>query len=164
MERIMPIDLENPGLRKSLLGYERKSVDRLISGAAKTLQDLLIENDNLRQELERQRADADALRGQESTLKEVLVLAQRAAEETRMLAQKQAEATLEDARQAALAERMACQQKLSELKWDIERLRTERSRYADEFQSLLARHQRELSTIIGLTVVTGEGNPAAAGA
>jgi tryptophan 2,3-dioxygenase len=91
-------------------------------------------------------------------------MAQKSAEETRLAAQKQADATIEEARQAALAERMASQQKLSEIRWDIERLRAERVRYADEFRTLLDRHQRELAHVIGLTVVNGEATGAVAGA
>jgi hypothetical protein len=59
---------------------------------------------------------------------------------------------------------MSCQQKLSELRWDMERLRSERMRYADEFRSLLERHQRELANVVGLTVINGEATSAVAGA
>jgi cell division initiation protein len=160
MERIMPIDLERPELKKKFRGYDPSAVERLLNGAAKTLQELLFENSALREELERQRADSDRARQQEETLKDVLVLAQKAADETRSAAQKQAEATVEEARQSALAERMATQQKLSEVRWEIERLRGERVRYAEEFRGLLERHQRELAQIVPLTVVDGEATSA----
>ncbi|WP_227625044.1 DivIVA domain-containing protein [Fimbriimonas ginsengisoli] len=156
----MPIDLERPELRKRIRGYDPTAVDRLIHGAAKTLQELLFENSALREELERLRADSDRAKLQEETLKDVLVLAQRAADETRATAQKQAEAVVEEARQAAMSERMATQQKLSETRWEIERLRLERSRYAEEFRALLERHQRELSQMVPLTIVEGEASSA----
>lgn len=141
----MPIDLEQPSLRKSLLGYERASTDRLLSGAARSLQDVLVENGTLRQEVERLRAEAGIVREQEKVLKEVLVIAQKAADETRIAAQRQADVILEEARQSALAERMNCQQKISEMRWDLERLRNERNRFSEEFKALLERHQISLA-------------------
>jgi len=164
MDRIMPIDLEQPELRKKLRGYETTAVDRLLLGAAKSLQALLHENEALRLELDRQKSQLDSMRAQEQTLKEVLVVAQRAAEDTRSAAKMNAEATLEEARQSAMSEKMATQQKLSEIRWEIDRLKAERSRYADEFRSLLERHQRELAHIVGLTVVTGDAGDMAVGA
>lgn len=166
MDRIMPIDLERPELRRKLRGYEPAVVDRLLNGAAKSLQELLLENAGLREELSRQRAASDLARKQEETLKEILVAAQRSADETRSCAHREAEAILEQARQAAMAERLAGQQQLSEARWELERVRSERTRYADEFRALLERHQRELSYISGqhfvdLTVVTGEADVAA---
>jgi cell division initiation protein len=145
MERIMPIDLEQPSLRKGLIGYDRAATDRLLLGAARSLQDVLVENGALRQELERLRADAGIVREQEKVLKEVLVLAQKAADETRITAQRQADVILEEARQSALAERMNCQQKISEMRWDLERLRNERNRFSEEFKALLERHQIALA-------------------
>jgi cell division initiation protein len=157
MDRIMPIDLERPELRMKFRGYDRASVDRLINGAAKTLQEVLMENAAIRQELERLRGEVDLVRQQEQTLKDVLVVAQRAAEETRAVAHRDAETILEEARQAAMAERMSTQQKLSETRWEIEQLRANRMRYADDFRALLERHQRELGHVVGLEVVVGEG-------
>lgn len=156
MDRIMPIDLERPELRKKLRGYDPSAVDRLLAGAAKTLQELLMENAALREELTRVRAESDALRQQEGTLKDVLVLAQKAADETRALAKREADAIVEEARQSAMAERMDTQQRLSELRWEIDRLRADRTRYVEEFRALIERHQRDLASEVRLTVVEGD--------
>jgi len=150
MERIMPIDLERPELRMKFRGYDRNGADRLLSGAAKTLQEVLQENANLRHELERLRGEVDLARQQERTLKEVLVVAQKTADETRASAHKEAALILEEARQAAMAERMADQQKLSETRWEIERLRADRGRFEQEMRELLDRHRRELDHSAGL--------------
>lgn len=140
----MPIDLERAELRKKLWGYDRAEVERLINGAAKSLQEALMENVAIRQDLERLRAEVETVRRQEDTLRDVLVVAQRAADETRAVAHREAETILEEARQAAQAERNDTQRKLSETRWEIERLTTERQRVADELRVLLERHLREL--------------------
>lgn len=154
MERIMPIDLENVQLRKSLGGYDRRAVETLLKDTARSMESLLTENAALREELDRQRVDLVGYRTQEETLREALLLAQRAADETRAAAHRQADAILEEARQAALAEKMAVQQKLSEMRWELEKLRQERQRFADEFRELLGRYQRDLPAT-ALTVVEG---------
>jgi len=144
MDRIMPIDLERPELRMKFRGYDRSQVDRLLLGAAKTLQDTLQENVYMRGELERLRSEVGVTRQQEHTLREVLVVAQRTADEIRASAHREAAVILEEGRQAALAERMSDQQKLNDTRWEIERLRADRNRFEQEMRELIERHKREL--------------------
>ena len=160
MDRIMPIDLERVQLKKSFRGYETSAVDKLIKGSTESLQSLLIENAGLREEVERQRQELDRTRLQENTLKDALLLAQKAADETRAAAHRHAENIIEEARQAALAERIAMQQQVSELRWDFERLRTERKRFEDEFKGRLERYQRDIAVMPLLSGVQGDLQPA----
>src|ERR1022692_2870126 len=106
MDRIMPIDLERVQLRKSFRGYETEKVDALLSGSAESLQALLVENASLREHVERQERELERVKLGENTLKDAIILAQKAADETRAAAHKHAEAILEEARLAALAERV----------------------------------------------------------
>ena len=156
MDRIMPIDLERVQLKKSFRGYETSAVDQLIKGTTDSLQSLLIENAGLREEVERQRQELDRTRLQENTLKDALLLAQKAADETRAAAHRHAENIIEEARQAALAERISMQQQVSELRWDMERIRTERRRFEDEFKGMLERYQRDITVMPLLNGVQGD--------
>jgi len=158
----MPIDLERAQLKKSFRGYETSTVDQLIRGATESLQSLLIENASLREEGDRQRQELERTRLQENTLRDALLLAQKAADDTRAAAQRQGENILEEARQAALAERIAVQQQVSELRWDIERLRSERQRFESDFKSMLDRYQRDLSSVPILSVIQGDAKAAEA--
>lgn len=160
MDRILPIDLERAQLRKSFRGYARKEVDALVHGAAQSLQQVLVENDRLRQDLELLRAEVERTRLAESTLKDALVLAQKAADDTRAAAQRQADAMIEEARNSAFAERGQQQQQLADLKWEIERTKVEKARFNDEFRSMLERYLRDIDPPT-LTVIEGD---AAAGA
>jgi cell division initiation protein len=152
----MPIDLERAKLRKSFRGYETSSVDQLIKGSAESLQSLLVENSSLREELERHRQELERTKLQENTLKDALILAQKAADETRAAAHKHGENILEEARQAALAERLALQQQVSEQRWDLERLRSERKHFEEEFKAMLDRYQRDLTIVPILSVIEGD--------
>ncbi len=159
MDRIMPIDLERVQLRKRFRGYETSAVDKLLKGAADSLQNSLIENVALREEVERQRQELDRTRAQEDTLKDALLLAQKAADETRAAAQRHAESIMEEARQAASTERHSLQRQTDDLRWDLERLRTERERFEADFRSMLDRYQRDLSVIPLLNVIEGGARP-----
>lgn len=153
MDRILPIDLERARLRKSLFGYARKETDGLILGAAKTMEEVLVENDRLRQELDLFRLEIGRMRAQEDTLKDTLVVAQRAADDTRAAAQRTADAMIDEARLAAQSERQAAQEKLSELRWEIERLESDRRRFKEEFRHLLDRYREEAVGEPALTIL-----------
>jgi cell division initiation protein len=158
MDRIMPVDLDRTKLRKSFRGYETSEVDEILKVCARTIEALLADNQSLRQEGDKMRSELELKRAQEDTLKEALLLAQKTADETRAAAQKHAEAIIEEARQAALAERVAVQQKVSELRWDVERLKTERQRVTEDFRAMLEGHLRGLTIepLTGLGVVSTE--------
>lgn len=144
MDRIMPIDLERPDLRKRIRGYDVRGVDALLRGAARALHELRMENETLRERLAGQTEELERVHGQERLMSDVLINAQRAADDTRAAAQKHADAMIEEARLAALAERVAGQQQASEIRFEIERLRAERARMEADTRALLERLLREL--------------------
>lgn len=146
MNRVLPIDLVRADLRRAFRGYATEDVDALLESAANSMEALLVENAALKQQLEKQRPEVVAPATGESELAAALLLAQRAAEETRANAKKEAELLLEEARQAAVREWSAAQDRARELRWEIERLRAERQRFEGDFRALLDRHLRDLST------------------
>jgi len=145
-DRMTPIDIENVKLTKSFRGYDPAEVDQLLAQAAAALEKLLAENANIREESERLRAELEMLRRDEKFVQEAIITAQKTADEIRLAAQKHADLIVEEGRQAAHAEKNATQQKISEMKWEFERIRQDRQRFQDDFRVLLERHLRELST------------------
>jgi cell division initiation protein len=159
MDRIYPIDLERAQLRKSFRGYARKEVDALLKGASESMQLTLQENERLKHEVEHLKVEVDRIRQVESTIKDTLVLAQKSAEDVRHATQRQADAMLEEARQAGLQERSSAQKELGELRWEIEKLRIDRNRFTEEFRSMLERYEREIGPP-ALLIVEGEASGA----
>jgi len=155
MDRIMPIDLERAQLKKSLRGYAVREVDPLLRAASESLQTAVVEVDQLKQELDRTRSELETMRSLERTLRDALVLAQQAADETRASAHRQAEAILEEARQTVATERNEHLQRLAEIRWESDRIRLEKQRFYDDFRSTLDRYLREISPA-PLTVVKGD--------
>lgn len=145
MDRIMSIDLERPDLRKRFRGYDVRAVDSLLRGAARTLHELRMENETLRERLSAQFDELERARGQERVVTDVLAHAQRTADETRATAHHQAEAIIEEARLATVRERLDGERQLTETKLELERLRAERSHAEKELRALLERLLREIN-------------------
>ena len=157
MERMMPIDLERLNLRKSMRGYDTAQVDTAIQRASQTIKDLLVENQKLKEDNDRNRTQIQQSELNADSIRETLVIAQRAAEEARANANQHASAILEEARTAALAERVANQQRVSELRWEFERIRAEKERYVHEYKAMLQRQLSELTApVAGYAVVEGD--------
>lgn len=91
MERLLPIDLERLTLRRAFRGYDRASVDQWLAHASAEIETLLHERDEARNANERLMAELGTHRAQEATLKDALLLAQKAADDTRALAHREAE-------------------------------------------------------------------------
>lgn len=146
MDRIKPVDLERIRLRQVLFrGYDKEEVDELLSRVACELETVLRELRQCQDDNERQRGEIEAYRAQENTLKEALILAQKMADETRASAHKEAELIIGETR--TKADRLAddLQAKITDLRWELERLRLEKQKFLSRFRSLLDEYLREVT-------------------
>jgi cell division initiation protein len=156
MERIMPIDLERVNLKRSLRGYDRSQVQDLMNRAAKEMASLRSDLDEAKSENLRMKQELESLRAQENSLKEILVLAQRTADDTRVAAHKEADLVMEDARQKALEAESQMQSKINDLRWELERLRLDKQKFLNSYRAALEAQLRDLVEINGFTVIEGE--------
>lgn len=155
MERMMPIDLENAKLKKSFRGYDREQVRDMLNRAASEMETLRTEISNAQSIMERQKNEIDGYRAQENTLKEALILAQRTADETRASAHREADVLIAEAERKAREVEQGAQDKISDLRWEIERMRLEKQKFVHSFRALLESHLRDLAEQTGLAVVEG---------
>lgn len=143
----MPIDLEHTNFKRAFRGYAPEGVDQLIQRCSQEIETLLGENVRLRDQIAGLEETVARYRMEEQTLRDSIVMAQRAADDTRASANRHADVILEEARQSALAEKIAVQQKVSELRWEIERLKDERRRHMGEYKAFLERQLREIEPV-----------------
>lgn len=155
MDRIMPIDLERPDLKKRVRGYDVRQVDVLLRGAARTLHELRMENEALRERLASQTQELERARAAERLTQDILLNAQRAADETRAAAHQHADAVREEARVTALAERMAIHDQLSEARAELTRIHSEKTRFEADMRQLLERYLRDLGPEPSLSLIEG---------
>src|SRR5688572_30252662 len=146
MDRIKPVDLERIRLRQVLFrGYDKEEVEELLSRVACELEILLRELRQAQDDSERQKGEIEAYRGQENTLKEALILAQKMADETRATAHKEAELIIGETRHKADKLSDDLQGKITDLRWELERLRLEKQKFLSRFRSLLDEYLREVT-------------------
>lgn len=140
MERLRPIDLERMNLPVGWRGYRRQPVDEALTRAAREIETLLGELKEAREIADKALKEADTYRAQENLMKEALILAQKAADETRAAASREAEMIVETAKRAEAELRAQAETRISDLRWDIERLSLDRQRFEQRFRALLEDH------------------------
>jgi cell division initiation protein len=151
MERVTPQDLERSQLPKSLRGYQPEAVDKLLASVSAQMEAQLVEIRRLQQALRDRERELDRFRSQETLMKEALMLANRAAEETRALAQREAETILQAARQEASEIKRSAKESVVALELELERLSEQRRAFEFGFRALLREHLDRLGT--GVAVV-----------
>jgi cell division initiation protein len=154
-ERVKPTDLERTGthLRRAWRGFDRTQVLEVMQKAALEMSALRGEIESLQQQLTAQKAEVETYRAQENTLKEALLLAQRAADDTRTNARREGDQLIEDARRKALEIEQQAQREMNELRWELECLRLEKHKFLSSFRTLLETQLRELTEMSGCAVV-----------
>ena len=94
---VTPLDITQKQFRRVLRGYDPEEVEGFLSLVASEFEGLVKEAMSLREEVQRKTEDLAEHRARERALQETLVTAQRASEEIRESARKEAEITLSDA-------------------------------------------------------------------
>lgn len=139
MERLTPLELEKTQFRRALRGYDRAHVEEVRARAVSEIEGLLRELRTMREMADRALSDLERYRAQESVLTESIVLAQKAADEIRAAAHREAEATLHEARNTASDIRREAHVKLNEMRWEMEKLSVEKKMLQERLRSLLER-------------------------
>ena len=121
--RITPLDITQKAFRRALRGYDRQEVEAFLALVATEFEELVKEVQALRVDVTRMDEEIAEFRGRERSLQETMVTAQKACEEIRESARKEAEITLAEAElqgekivQAAHARFLRIVDDISELK------------------------------------------------
>jgi cell division initiation protein len=137
MERLKPVELQRLNIPKRPFGYEVAYVDHLMERIIKELEFLIEENNRLQEISDQALKEAERFRLQENTLKEALLLAQKAASEVRANAHKEAEVILMEAHQKATEIEKKAQDKFYETKWNIEVLKQQKRQFEQKWRNIL---------------------------
>lgn len=171
MDREVTLDLDRGDIRKALWGYNRSEVHQLL----RLMQDQLQNAKKRIVELEGQLAQREmfgqpqpapvapvaapvavapapapapapvAADQVEVNLREIFMMAQKTADDTRAKAERDAAILLDEARSKAEEQVREHRAEASQLKWDIERLRLDKQKLVDEYKSFLESRLATLS-------------------
>lgn len=150
-------------LKVAIRGYDQHQVDALLKQDADQIGALKAQLQFKENELEKLRAELEALKGRESRLGDTLMLAQRTADEVIAAAHQESARLLEEGKKKAEEAGKDAKSTIENLKWDVERLRLEKQNFINSFRTLLEGHLRELAEANrGLSVIQGDAAAAPA--
>jgi len=129
MSDITPTDIVNKVFRVTMRGYERDEVDDFLQQVSDSLYRALEENQRQRAQMDDLRAQVQHYQDTEDLMKNALLLAERAADETRQRAHQEADLLRREAENDLHKERIA-----------LEDLRQSRYRMVAELRAVLQAH------------------------
>ena len=142
--RLTPIDIQQQQFSRSMRGFDRREVEVFLDLAAQQMGEVIAENNELRVEMKRLKQEVEDHRDREETLREAMLTAQRAIEEIRDQAHKEAVVIVADAELRAEKILHDAHNRLTHLIDDVNQLKRQRVRAIEEVRGVLNTHRRIL--------------------
>jgi cell division initiation protein len=142
--RITPIDIQQQQFKSRLMGYDKAGVDQFLEIVAGELERLQRQNQDLQEELARNRSALTELREREATLKETLLTTQKVTDDLKANARREAELLLTDAELRAEKLMRNADERRLQLLDEIHEIRRQKIDFETSLRSLLEKHVRML--------------------
>ena len=141
---LTPIDVQQQEFQQRFRGYDADQVRQFLEVVATQMTGLCRELAEGRQSQRQQQRELAELHQREGDLKATMMTAQRAIDDLRATAEKEAEIVLRDAELRAEKILMSAQGRLGELAHDTQGLKLQRARLLEELRGVLSIHMRLL--------------------
>lgn len=143
--RISPIDIRESRFKSALRGYERKEVEAFLTMVAQEFENVLRENNRLKEEIKHLLNQIDDFKMREASLREAVIAAQKVAYEMKEAAKKEADIILSKAEFQAEKIIDNANRRATEIINDISELRRQKIEFINRLQALLTGHQKLLA-------------------
>lgn len=141
--RVTPLDIIQKQFQASRRGgYDPDEVQGFLEDIRESMEEMLKENQRLREEIGRREAEITDLRGNETDIKHTLQLARRLGEDLERGARREADVIVGEARLEAERVLMAAAEERRELQAEIVRLRSNRMRMMAEMRAVVDAYGR----------------------
>jgi cell division initiation protein len=137
---ITPLDITQKQFAKALRGYSREEVEAFLALVAAEFEAAVKENLSLREDNRRKAEEIAEHRSRERALQETLVAAQKASEEIRDAARKEAEITISDAELQAEKIVQGAHTRFLRIVDDINELKRQRVQFEANVKTLVESH------------------------
>ena len=144
--KITPLDVDQQQFQRVFRGCDPDEVHRFLDLVSREMEELLRENNGLKEEIRRKEAQISEFREHESQLREALVSAGRMTDEIKESARKEAELVAAEAQLKAQKIVLDAQERSVSLNGEIGDLRRQKARLLIEIRSILESHRRLLET------------------
>jgi len=137
---ITPLDITQKTFRKTFRGFDAEEVEAFLALVAVEFEALVKDNLALREDNQRKAEEILEFKGRERALQETLVTAQKASEEIREAARKEAEITISDAELQAEKIVQGAHGRFLRIVDDINELKRQRLQFETNVRTLVESH------------------------
>jgi|GEM_PF-1233893 len=134
--RITPLDVRKQEFRKAVRGFDCDEVRAFLTTLADEYETVLVDNRQLRERVLDQDEKIGEYKGMEQTLRNTLMTAERAMQETRENANREGDLIVQEAQMKARGIMEECRVRTEELRREIQGLRKEKETYLARFKGL----------------------------
>jgi len=138
--RVTPLDIIKKEFTPSRKGVDEIEVTSFLEDVRETLDELLKENQRLRDVIKRRDAEIMELKGEESSIKDTLVLARRLTEDLERQSRRESDLIIGEARLEGQRILMEAADERRDLQGDLTSLRSMKYKMMAEMQSILDMH------------------------
>jgi cell division initiation protein len=142
--KITPLDITQKSFGRALRGYDRQEVEAFLALVATEFEGLVKEVQALREDVSRMDEEIGEFRGRERALQETMVTAQKACEDIRESARKEAEITLSEAELQGEKIVQAAHGRFLRIVDDIAELKRQRVTFEAQVRSVVEAHGKLL--------------------
>jgi len=144
--KITPLDIQQQQFRVKFRGFDMVEVDNFLDLVANEWEELLRENNQLKEEDHQKAERIEELKGAERELRNALVSAQQICEEIKNNARKEGDLIIEEAKGNARKIIEAAQAQAIQLQTDISQLHRQREEFKASLKSTVDMHLRLLES------------------
>jgi cell division initiation protein len=144
--KITPLDINQKSFRRVFRGVDAEEVAAFLGLVAGEVETLVAENYALREERRRMDEEITSLRARERALQETMITAQKACDEIRDAARKEAEITLSEAELQAEKIVQSAHQRYLRIVDDLHEVKRQRAQFEAEVRALVNGHLKLLET------------------
>jgi len=142
--KITPLDITQKRFPRTLRGYDRQEVEAFLSLVASEFEELVREVQSLRSDVSRMDEEIAEHRSRERALQETMVTAQKACEDIRESARKEAEITLAEAELQGEKIVQGAHAKFLRIVDDIAELKRQRAAFEAQVHAVVESHRKLL--------------------
>jgi cell division initiation protein len=145
--RLTPLDIQQQQFRTALSGFDKKEVDAFLDLLASDVEELIRQNNALREEVKRKDAELEEHKERERTLKETMITATRITEDIKQNARKEAEIVISAAEAQAEQIIQNAHTRLVRIMEDIDELKRQKAQFEASLGSIISAHQKLLEAM-----------------
>lgn len=145
--RLTPLDIQQQQFRMTVWGFDAKEVDAFLDLLAADVEELIRQNNALKEDVKRKESELQEHRERERTLKETMITATRITEDIKQNARKEAEIVIGAAEAQAEQIIQNAHTRLVRIMEDMDELRRQKAQFEGSLGSILSTHQKLLEAM-----------------